>query len=126
MTGLIAHLTACVLYVALNYYCVTLYKHLAGGLTSRDVAIGIAMYLIFYFFIFMNALIAFIPKVKIKLIFVFLMMGLILFYLLPQHPVRAMFYSMFTGSLTVIAVIAAKKLEQLFISLVGPAQPARN
>lgn len=54
LIALVAHAVACVLYIVINGYAVPIYKALAGDLTSRGVAIGMAMYLIFYFFVFLN------------------------------------------------------------------------
>ena len=56
--GLLVHFFACVIYVVVNYYGVSLYKVLFGGLTSRGASIGIAMYMVFYLFIFVNLVVA--------------------------------------------------------------------
>ncbi|MFD2885096.1 hypothetical protein ACFS4T_33885 [Pseudomonas lini] len=54
--GLIVHALACVLYIVLNNFAVPIYKQLVGGLTSRGVAIGMGMYLVFLLFLFSSML----------------------------------------------------------------------
>ncbi|MDT3310357.1 hypothetical protein QZR14_03210 [Pseudomonas sp. rhizo66] len=103
--GLAVHSLACVIYIVMNGYAVPAYKQLVGGLTSHGVAIGMAMYLIFYFFVFMNLILVFIQRQAIQFGLVVLMMLTILFYLLPQYPIRGLAYCALTGGLTVCAIL---------------------
>lgn len=105
LIALVAHAVACVLYIVINGYAVPIYKALAGDLTSRGVAIGMAMYLIFYFFVFLNTVLIFIRGLAIKCGVVVFMMLSILFYLLPQYPVRAIAYCALAGGLTLFAIL---------------------
>lgn len=116
--GLLVHFFACVIYVVVNYYGVSLYKVLFGGLTSRGASIGIAMYMVFYLFIFVNLVVAVIPKRMVKVSIVFLMVALILVYLLPLYPVRAAAYSALTGGLTILAIWLAGKFEKFLLARV--------
>jgi len=116
--GLLVHFFACVMYVVVNYYGVSLYKFLFGGLTSRGASIGIAMYMVFYLFIFVNLVVAVIPRRMVKVSIVFLMVALILVYLLPLYPVRAAAYSVLTGGLTILAIWLAGKLDKMLLALV--------
>lgn len=116
--GLLVHFFACVMYVVVNYYGVSLYKFLFGGLTSRGASIGIAMYMVFYLFIFVNLVVAVIPKRMVKVSIVFLMVALILVYLLPLYPVRAAAYSVLTGGLTILAIWLAGKLDKMLLARV--------
>jgi len=116
--GLLVHFFACVIYVVVNYYGVSLYKFLFGGLTSRGASIGIAMYMVFYLFIFVNLVVAVIPKRMVKVSIVFLMVALILVYLLPLYPVRAAAYSVLTGGLTILAIWLAGKLDKMLLARV--------
>lgn len=113
--GLLVHFFACIAYVIANYYGVSLYKHFFGGLTSRGVSIGIAMYMVFYFFILVNFVIVFISKRSIKFFVVFGMVLLVFLYLFPQYPVRSVAYSVLTGGLTALAIFAAKALDGKFV-----------
>ncbi len=116
--GLLVHFFACVIYVVVNYYGVSLYKVLFGGLTSRGASIGIAMYMVFYLFILVNLVVAVIPKRMVKVSIVFLMVALILVYLLPLYPVRAAAYSVLTGGLTILAIWLAGKFEKFLLARV--------
>lgn len=116
--GLLVHFFACVIYVVVNYYGVSLYKFLFGGLTSRGASIGIAMYMVFYLFIFVNLVVAVIPRRMVKVSIVFLMVALILVYLLPLYPVRAAAYSVLTGGLTILAIWLAGKLDKMLLARV--------
>ncbi|MFJ7796765.1 hypothetical protein [Pseudomonas sp. NPDC096950] len=117
--GLLVHFFACVIYVVLNYYGVSLYKYMFGGLTSRGVSIGIAMYLIFYLFIVVNLIVALVTKISIKLIVLCFMMTAILIYLLPLYPVRAFAYSILTGGLTALAIFVSRKVDELILQRSG-------
>ncbi|NAT25479.1 hypothetical protein CU665_22625 [Pseudomonas syringae pv. actinidifoliorum] len=114
--GLLIHFFACVIYVVANYYGVSLYKVIFGGLTSRGASIGIAMYMIFYLFVFLNLVIAVISKRLFKWCAVVLMVVLILVYLLPLYPVRAIAYSVLAGGLTALAIAVAGKFERFWLS----------
>ncbi len=114
--GISVHFFACVIYVVVNYYGVSLYKVLFGGLTSRGASIGIAMYMVFYLFVFVNFIVALIPRQMLKFSIVFLMVALILIYLLPLYPVRAVAYGVLTGGLTTLAIWAANKFEKLLLA----------
>ncbi|WP_122581574.1 hypothetical protein, partial [Pseudomonas viridiflava] len=102
--SLLIHFFACVIYVVANYYGVSLYKVIFGGSTSRGASIGIAMYMVFYLFVFLNIVIAVIPRQIFKWCIVAFMLVLILAYLLPLYPVRAVAYSALTGGLTALAI----------------------
>ncbi|WP_213937807.1 hypothetical protein [Pseudomonas sp. dw_612] len=106
--GLMVHSLACVLYIVLNGYAVPVYKQLAGGLTSRGVVIGMAMYLIFYFFVFLNFVLVFVHRLAIQFGIAIFMMASILFYMLPQYPVRGMAYCALAGGLTVSAILVTR------------------
>jgi len=114
--GLLVHFFACVVYVVVNYYGVSLYKVSFGGLTSRGASIGIAMYMIFYLFVFANLLVAIIPRLFFKFSIVVLMVSMILLYLLPLYPIRAVAYSILTGGLTALAIWVAGKFERFLLA----------
>ncbi|WP_275023154.1 hypothetical protein [Pseudomonas syringae group genomosp. 3] len=114
--SLLIHFFACVIYIVANYYGVFLYKVIFGSLTSRGASIGIAMYMIFYLFVFLNLVIAVISKRLFKWCAVVLIVVLILVYLLPLYPVRAIAYSVLAGGLTALAIAVAGKFERFWLS----------
>lgn len=112
--GLAVHALVCVIYIVMNGYAVPAYKQLVGGLTSRGVAIGMAMYLIFYFFVSLNLVLVFIQRQAIQFGLVILMMLAILFYLLPQYPIRGLAYCALTGGLTVCAILLTNAIDTAY------------
>ncbi|MBX8548044.1 hypothetical protein K5D68_00310 [Pseudomonas cichorii] len=116
VTGLAVHFFACAAYVVVNYYGVSLYKYVFGGLTSRGASIGMAMYMIFYVFIAVNFIVALMPRVAMKLVVLFVMVGAILVYLLPLYPVRALAYSVLTGGLTAAAIFISGKVNEMVLA----------
>ncbi|WP_122723366.1 hypothetical protein, partial [Pseudomonas viridiflava] len=88
--SLLIHFFFFFIYVVANYYGVSLYKVIFGGLTSRGASIGIAMYMVFYLSVFLNIVIAVIPRQIFKWCIVAFMVVLILVYLLPLYPIRAL------------------------------------
>ncbi|WP_426233626.1 hypothetical protein [Pseudomonas sp. TWP3-2] len=117
LIGLAVHALACVLYIVLNNFAVPVYKQLVGGLTSRGVAIGMGMYLIFYFFVFLNLVLVFINRLAIKFGVAIFMMLAILFYMLPQYPVRGMAYCALAGGLTMAAIVLSHLLNAALVRL---------
>jgi hypothetical protein len=112
--GLVIHGMACALYIVLNGFAVPIYKTLVGGLTSRGVAIGMGMYLVYYFFVFLNLVLVFIPRLAVQFGVAIFMMASILVYLLPRYPVRAMAYCALAGGLSVCAIVATRRLDGAF------------
>ncbi|QVM96833.1 hypothetical protein JYG36_01160 [Pseudomonas sp. SORT22] len=107
--ALVVHLLAIVTYLWLHNTGMTMYRQMAGGLMSRGVAIGMGMYLIFYFVVLMNLAIALVPRLKWRLLLAAAIPAAILLYLLPQHPLRAMFCSVL-GLSTALAAVGANQL----------------
>lgn len=114
LIGLVVHAMACVLYIVMNGYAVPVYKQFVGGLTSRGVAMGMGMYLVFYFFVFLNVVLVFINRLAIKFGVAIFMMLSILFYMLPQYPVRGMAYCALAGGLTVSAILLTRVIDAAF------------
>lgn len=101
---------ACFLFLLLNDYGVTLYKQRYGGFTARGVVSGSIVWLVFYTLIVFSTVIALLPRWKIKVLLNAAMVALILYWLLPEHPVRAGFFSCLAGGVTLLAI----GLEQVF------------
>ena len=88
---LLIHALGCVAYAFLNDAVVHAYRLFNGGFTSHGVAIGIASYALFYIFLGVNLIVALIPGLVAKLAILFLMVGFILLWMLPDNPLRALF-----------------------------------
>ena len=114
---IVVHLFAVAAYVALNGTLVGWYKQYAGGLTSRGVSIGLGMYLVFWFFCAMNLVIALLPRVWGKVQATVFMAAIIGFYLMPDHPLRALFYSALSGGVSLVAIAVNAQLQRYFLTL---------
>ncbi|MBD9546137.1 MULTISPECIES: hypothetical protein [unclassified Pseudomonas] len=113
LAGLVIYLLVGVVYFFVHDYGVALYKLHAGGFTARGVSIGITAELTFYFFIFVNMVVFVLPKLAAKIVAIMFMVAVVLFYFLPENPVRAMAYSGLTSSMSLLALVARLIVDRL-------------
>ena len=113
IAGLVVYLLVGVLYFFVHDYGVAFYKLHSGGFTARGASIGITAELTFYFFILMNMVVFVLPKLAAKIIAIVFMVAVILFYFLPENPVRAMAYSGLTSSMSLLALVARSVVDRL-------------
>jgi hypothetical protein len=123
------HAAGCVAYVFLNNAVVVAYKAFNGGFSTRGVAIGIAHYMFIYIFFGINALAAIIPNLWAKLGLLALMVAWILFMMVPNNPLRALFYTVAQGGVTLLAILLTQVIELRWERLAlmrqtSPASPA--
>jgi hypothetical protein len=111
LVSVVIHALGCVAYVILNDAVVQAYKAFNGGFTTRGVAIGGASHALFYIFITLNLIVALIPSLLAKLLLMSLMVGLILLWMLPDNPLRALFCGVAQGSVTFMAILTAQVIE---------------
>jgi cytochrome b subunit of formate dehydrogenase len=69
----------------------------------------------FGFFIFINVVVFVLPRMALKFATIVLMVAIVLFYFLPENPVRAMAYSMLTGGMSVIALFTRSLVHRLIV-----------
>ncbi|ANI57445.1 hypothetical protein [Pseudomonas sp. DR 5-09] len=105
------HAAGCVAYVFLNDAVVVAYKAFNGGFTTRGVGIGIAHYMFIYIFFAVNALVAVFQNLWAKLGLLALMVSWILFMMVPDNPLRALFYTVAQGGVTLLAILATQVIE---------------
>jgi hypothetical protein len=124
---LLTHALGCVAYAFLNYAVVHAYKLFSGGFTSHGVAIGIATYSLFYIFLGVNLIVALTPNLVAKLVILFLMVGFILLWMLPDNPFRALFYGVAQGCVTLLAILTTQVIELRWAlrNITGRIQPSR-
>ncbi|WP_409318151.1 hypothetical protein [Pseudomonas sp. KCJK9016] len=124
---LFVHAFGCVGYVFLNDAVVHAYKHLNGGFTTRGVAIGMASYAMFYIFLGVNLIAALIPSLVAKLVILSLLVGFILLWMLPDNPLRALFYGVAQGCVTLLAILTTQVIELRWASrnIAGRIQSAQ-
>ncbi|MGK5021919.1 hypothetical protein [Janthinobacterium sp. LB2P10] len=110
MAGLGAHALGCLLFIVLSWLGFFLYTQLFGSLDSRGVAGSRALLLVFYMYAGTNLLLALLPPGRLKPLLCALLGAAVLAYLLPQHPLRAIYFSVLSGGLSSLAVLASARL----------------
>ncbi|MBK5302640.1 MULTISPECIES: hypothetical protein [Gammaproteobacteria] len=118
------HAAGCVAYAFLNDAVVVAYKAFNGGFTTRGVGIGIAHYMFIYIFFGVNLVVALFPNLWAKLGVLAVMVSWILFTMVPDNPLRALFYTVAQGGVTLLAILVTQVIElrwtqRAFIHRVG-------
>ncbi|WP_306287214.1 hypothetical protein [Pseudomonas sp. MD195_PC81_125] len=83
----------------------------------------------FTFFLGVNLIVALIPGLVAKLAILFLMVGFILLWMLPDNPLRALFYGVAQGCVTLLAILTTQVIElrwtlRNIAGRIQPSQPA--
>ncbi len=110
ITAMVCHALASLLFPLASSLGFQVYTTLFGPPLSRGVAIGLAVQLIFAAFVLANALIALTTSMKVKIVLTSALVMANLTYLLPQHPLRALFFAGLSGGLTLAAIYMAMRL----------------
>lgn len=110
ITAMACHTLACLLFPLAASLGFQVYTTLFGPPLSRGVAIGLAVQLIFAAFVLANALIALTTSMKVKIVLTSALVIANLTYLLPQHPLRALFFAGLSGGLTLAAIYMTTRL----------------
>lgn len=110
MVGLGVHTLGCLLFIVLSWLGFYLYTQLVGSLGSRGVAGGLALLLVFYVYAGTNLVLALLPSGRVQPVLCSLLGVAVLAYLLPQHPLRAIYFSVLAGALSWLAVLASARL----------------
>jgi hypothetical protein len=113
LAGLVIYLLVGVIYFFVHDFGVAFYKLHMGEFTARGASIGITAELTFYFFILMNMVVFVLPKLAAKIAAIIFMVAVILFYFLPENPVRAMAYSGLTSSMSLLALVGRSIVDRL-------------
>jgi hypothetical protein len=111
LVSVLIHSLGCVAYALLNDAVVNAYKAFNGGFTTRGVAIGGASHALFYIFVTVNLIVALMPNLLAKLLLLSAMVGLILLWMLPDNPLRALFYGVAQGCVTFMAILTTQVIE---------------
>ncbi|WP_049456587.1 hypothetical protein [Stenotrophomonas maltophilia] len=84
---------------------------------GRGIALGLAMELIFYFFVVLNVVMILSGNRKIRYGLAGGVVAAILLYLLPQHPIRGPGIALLCGGLCLLAIALTDPLETLLREL---------
>lgn len=114
LIGIAVYVAVGRLSIYVHDYGVGVYQTYMGGFTARGVGIGMATHSARYLFLIMNILVFAISNLHAKLITIMATAIFLLWYFLPSHPVRAMAYSGFTVSMSIVALVARAGIERLF------------
>jgi hypothetical protein len=112
LAACLCHLAACLVFVVANDIGLSLYQNFLAETGSRGIAPGAVTRLVFLQFVISSALIALVPVHRLKLAVIVVAMAMLAWSLLPQHPMRAIFYCTLNGVLSVAAVMATRRFVQ--------------
>lgn len=110
ITGLAVHALGCLLFVFLSWLGFYLYTQLFGALNSAGIAGAKAWLLVFYAYAGTNLVLALLPPGRIKPLLCAVLVTVVLVYLLPRHPLRAIYFSLLAGGLSWAAAWFSQKL----------------
>ena len=111
MAGLGAHALGCLLFIVLSWLGFFLYTQLFGSLGSRGVAGGLALLLVFYVYAGTNLLLALLPPGRLEACCCAVCWARPCWRICcPQHPLRAIYFSVLSGGLSWLAVLASARL----------------
>lgn len=108
----IVHAGICFVFVVANDLGLMLYKHVFGEAASRGYMPGSITRLALLVFIIANLAIALAPWKTLKICIAVSTAASYALFLLPEHPLRALFYFLLIGALSVIAIALAARLVQ--------------
>ncbi|WP_313239175.1 hypothetical protein [Stutzerimonas kunmingensis] len=107
VTTLACHIVVCLLFPLAVTLGFKAYVAIWGAPASRGVALGLAVQLIFAALVLANVVIALVENIRAKVFITAVLVVANLAYLLPQHPLRALFFSGLSGGLTLVAIYLA-------------------
>jgi len=110
ISGLAVHALGCLLFVFLSWLGFYLYTQLFGALGSVGIAGAKAWVLVFYAYAGTNLLLALLPPGGIKPVLCAILGIVVLVYLLPHHPLRAIYFSVLAAGLSWLAALLGQKL----------------
>lgn len=108
--ALVCHTMACLLFPIGTILGFQAYTALFGAPFAKGVAIGLAVKLIFVVFALTNGLISLVPGTNAKIVLTCALIIANLVYLLPHHPLRALFFAGLSGGLSFAAIYVARRL----------------
>ncbi|VVM58448.1 hypothetical protein PS619_01161 [Pseudomonas fluorescens] len=108
---LLIHSFFCVGYTLLNNFAADWYISTYGSLTSRGVNIRLTSKFLYEFFLVFNWLLAMILVLRVKLVLWAIWVALVLFWMLPDHPLRALLYGIGQGAFTLAAILLSHGLD---------------
>ncbi len=110
--NLIVHGIFCVAFVVANDLGLMLYKQFFGSQGSRGYMPGLITRVALLVFMTANFAVALAPWKKLKVCIAVSAAVSYALFLLPAHPLRALFYLILTGTLSVLAIVLAEKMVQ--------------
>lgn len=114
LAGISIYASLLIFSVYVHDYGVGRYQAYMCGFTARGVGIGMATHSARYLFLLTNIFVFIIPNLYGKLTVITAAVIFMLWYFLPEHPVRAIAYSGFTGCMSIFALVVRAGIERLF------------
>ncbi|WP_192559321.1 hypothetical protein [Pseudomonas allokribbensis] len=123
---LLIHSLFCVGYTLLNNFAADWYISTYGSLTSRGVNIRLTSKFLYEFFLVFNWVLALIPVLRVKLVMWAIWVALVLFWMLPHHPLRALLYGIGQGAFTLAAIVVCVGLEAWYMRKFSGAKASKR
>jgi hypothetical protein len=114
--NLVVHGIFCIAFVVANDLGMMLYKQLIGSPGSRGYMPGMITRVAFLVFFTINFAIALAPWRKLKFFISVTTAISYALFLLPEHPLRAIFYLFLTITLSMLAIVLAEKIVKTVIA----------
>lgn len=111
--NLIVHVGFCFVFAVANDLGLMLYKQFLGETASRGYTPGSITRLALLVFVIANLAIALAPWKTLKTCMAVAATLFLALFLLPEHPLRALFYFLLTGALSAIAIVLAARVVQV-------------
>ena len=108
--SLAAHLLACVLFLVLLWLGFVLRERMMGALPASGIAGALTLALLLYGVAGANLLIALVPYDVVKAVLCVLLAVAVLVCFLPEHPLRAVYFSMAAAAASWLGVLAGRRL----------------
>jgi len=123
--NLVVHGIFCIAFVVANDLGMMLYKQFVGSPGSRGYMPGMITRVALLVFVTINFAVALAPWRKLKFFIAVTAAISYALFLLPAHPLRALFYLFLTGTLSMLAIVLAEKMVQTLIARSNKAMESK-
>jgi hypothetical protein len=107
---LFIHASATAVFLVLGFIAFSFHEEVRGRPPASGVSLGLTMELIVMVHLVLNLMMALVPRISLKLAGVVVFVATTVYYLLPEHPVRALFLAVAGASCCLLAILLCSRL----------------
>ena len=107
---LFIHASATAVFLVLGFIAFSFHEEVRGRPPASGVSLGITMELIVMAHLVLNLVMAFVPRILLKVAGVVVFVAMTFYYLLPEHPVRALFLAVAGASCCLLAILLCSRV----------------